>query len=44
MKDHTDPNKQQGNQPEGMPWQFYVVVGVICLGVLGLVAQVLGLF
>ena len=43
---HGSPtsNKQQGTQPEGVSWQFYVIMAVLGLGVLGLVAKVLGIF
>jgi hypothetical protein len=45
MKPQSDVHdKQQGTQPEGVAWQFYVVVAVIGLGVLGLVAKAVGLF
>lgn len=32
------------SQPEGVSWQFYFIVGVIGLGVLGLVGKAFGLF
>jgi len=31
-------------QPQGASWQFYFVIAVIMLGVMGLVGKVLGLF
>ena len=34
----------QQPQPQGASWQFYFVVIVIMLGVMGIVGKVLGLF
>lgn len=45
MKTQSDVrDKQQGTKPEEVAWQFYVVIAVIGLGILGLVAKALGLF
>jgi hypothetical protein len=54
MKDQSDvhdvarKNQSQSStresQPEGVSWQFYFIVGVLALGVLGLVSKALGLF
>lgn len=33
------PGKSRQPPPEGTPWEFYVVILVIVLGVLGLIAK-----
>ncbi len=35
----------KGNRgPQGNPWQFFLIIAVIVVGVLGLVGKSLGLF
>jgi hypothetical protein len=42
-KDQSQSSTNE-SQPEGVSWQFYFIVGVIALGVLGLVGKAFGLF
>jgi hypothetical protein len=40
----SSTNDQKGTQPEAVSWQFYFILGVLALGVLGLVGKIFGLF
>ncbi len=40
--DQSTAQAEKNAQPEGASWQFYVVLGIIGLGVLMLVAKALG--
>ena len=42
MKTKEEP--QSNSQESETPWQFYLIIGVIVLGVLGIVLQAFGLF